>query len=439
MFDIMQGMSESNSHEGRDSCGPSAERLLTLLVATPAELTDGEVIDGLLGLVELSGRVQAAVARFAASFDARSLAAADGARSAAGWLAARTELARPAAAGAVACGRGLRHCPVVDAAAGDGRLGAAKVRALLDVREGLEADFARDEAELVAEVAPLTVAAARNLLDSWRSVMAARAGLDDGPSPADDPDRNSLHLSSTFQGRWRLDADLDASTGEALANAIDAWIERGVRAGALDPTTSRRSQLWARALTELVGVGAHASGPRSQPHADIHLSWDAADLLGQPVASMADLARRRCLTDRGTHLSRFAAQQALCNADVHDLLVLFGLDGSREVLGVTHTRRHATRHERAALIERDRGCVFPGCDAPVRWCDAHHTTPYEIGHHTRLDELVLLCPHHHRLVHRGFTLVRGGDGQITVTRPDGSVMPAVDRRYKLPPPDERAA
>ena len=105
---------------------PSADALVALLGVVPADLTDGEVTDALLDLAELSGRVHVALARFTASFDARSLATVDGARSVAGWVAARTELSRPAAVGALVCGRALRHCPAVDAAATDGRLGQAR-------------------------------------------------------------------------------------------------------------------------------------------------------------------------------------------------------------------------------------------------------------------------------------------------------------------------
>ena len=78
---------------------PSADALVALLGVVPADLTDGEVTDALLDLAELSGRVHVALARFTASFDARSLATVDGARSVSGWVAARTELSRPAAVG----------------------------------------------------------------------------------------------------------------------------------------------------------------------------------------------------------------------------------------------------------------------------------------------------------------------------------------------------
>ena len=125
---------------------------------------------------------------------------------------------------------------------------------------------------------------------------------------------------------------------------------------------------------------------------------------------------------------------ALCNAEIVNLLTVFGLNRPDTVLGVTHTRRYPTDHERHALAQRDRGCVFPGCDAPVRWGHAHHTIDYELGHRTRLDELVLLCPHHHRVVHQpGWTLTRSPTGAIYVTRPDGT--PLADRDH--PPPGHK--
>ena len=434
----------SHSYPGDTPAGPGVPGVLGLLAAIPVELTDGEVSDGLLALITLAGRVQAALARFSDSFDTRCLATVDGARSTAGWVAARTELARPTASAAVTAGRGLRHCPAVDAAAGDGRLGTAKVRMLLDARRDVEELFATHEQALVDEVAPLTVEQARQCIERWRSVALAVAGKDDGPAPADDADRNQVHLSSTFQNRWRLDGDLDSATGEALSNALDAWIDTRIREGVLDPTERRRSSLRAEALVSLVGLSAAAGGSRRQARADIHLSWDAADLLGRPAASLAELARRRCITDRGTTMSHFAADLAMCNSDITDLLVHFGLDGTRTVLGVTHTRRRPTEHERAALIERDRGCVFPGCDAPTHWCDAHHVVPYEIGHRTCLDELVLLCPHHHRQVHRGFQLARSITGHVHVARPDGTRLspePAdgtpIDPHLKIPVQDTR--
>ncbi|WP_370453079.1 HNH endonuclease signature motif containing protein [Micromonospora sp. A202] len=75
-------------------------------------------------------------------------------------------------------------------------------------------------------------------------------------------------------------------------------------------------------------------------------------------------------------------------------------------------RRLVSGPLRRALVLRDRGCAFPGCDRPPRWCDAHHIHHWADGGSTSLTNPVLLCAHHHRHVHRGEWTVRlGGDGR----------------------------
>ena len=427
----------SGGHGGSGSAGFDAVALVALLDADLAELSDGEVTAGLVGLIDLAGRLDATMARLAAAFDTRLLHAFDGARNAAGWLAARTEVSRGRGWGLVHNGRDLRHCPHVDAAAADGRLGSAKVQALLEVRREVEARFGVDEEMLVGLVAPLTVADARHVLARWRLYALAEAGRDDGAEPHADAGRNGFTLSPTLGDRWAAQGDFDTVTGAGIAGALDAWIDARIAAGVLDPTARSRASLRAEALAALVGAGDLAEPGAHQGRARVAITWDAADLLGHPVVDLADLARRRRATDSGVTLAYEVAAMALCNAEIVNLLTVFGLNKPDTVLGVTHTRRYPTDHERHALAQRDRGCVFPGCDAPVRWCHAHHTIDYELGHRTRLDELVLLCPHHHRIVHRpGWALTRSPTGAIYVTRPDHTLLAGRDHPppgHKLPP------
>jgi hypothetical protein len=73
--------------------------------------------------------------------------------------------------------------------------------------------------------------------------------------------------------------------------------------------------------------------------------------------------------------------------------------------------------QRAALAVRDGGCVFPGCDRPLAWCDAHHLWHWVDGGPTDLANLALLCQAHHREVHEGgWRLIRGPDGRFTTSR-----------------------
>lgn len=83
-----------------------------------------------------------------------------------------------------------------------------------------------------------------------------------------------------------------------------------------------------------------------------------------------------------------------------------------------------------ALRSRDGGCRFPGCTRH-RFVDAHHIHHWANGGATSLDNLVLLCRHHHRLVHEGgFGVERNAGAAIRFTRPDGRV---IDEHPQLPP------
>jgi hypothetical protein len=87
-------------------------------------------------------------------------------------------------------------------------------------------------------------------------------------------------------------------------------------------------------------------------------------------------------------------------------------------LDVGRATRVVQPAQRAALAVRDRGCVFPGCDRPLAWCEAHHLQHWLHGGPTNQANLALLCRAHHRAVHEGgWQLARGPDGRFTATPP----------------------
>jgi hypothetical protein len=91
----------------------------------------------------------------------------------------------------------------------------------------------------------------------------------------------------------------------------------------------------------------------------------------------------------------------------------------RQPLEVGRATRVVQPAQRAALAVRDGGCVFPGCDRPLAWCDAHHLWHWADGGPTDLANLALLCRAHHRAVHEGgWQLIRGPDGRFAAHPPD---------------------
>ena len=81
------------------------------------------------------------------------------------------------------------------------------------------------------------------------------------------------------------------------------------------------------------------------------------------------------LLDTGQRLTPTQTRRLAC--DAHLLPAVLGSHG--QVLDVGQSRRLITGALRRALVLRDRGCAFPGCDRPPRWCDGHHIQPWTHG------------------------------------------------------------
>ncbi|HSJ59802.1 MAG TPA: DUF222 domain-containing protein [Jiangellaceae bacterium] len=120
----------------------------------------------------------------------------------------------------------------------------------------------------------------------------------------------------------------------------------------------------------------------------------------------------------GGLISPSTARRIACCAGIQRVV----LDPNGAVLDVGREFRTATPAQFAALNARDGGCAFPGCTRPASWCIAHHIEHWADGGETNLDNLVLLCTHHHTVVHH-----HGWDVQLGPDRlPDFFPPPWVD-------------
>ena len=125
------------------------------------------------------------------------------------------------------------------------------------------------------------------------------------------------------------------------------------------------------------------------------------------------------LEDKG-HVSAETSRRMACDCSIvhwHD-------NEQGEALNIGRKTRSIPPAIRRALKRRDGGCRFPGCSC-TRFVDAHHIQHWADGGETKMDNLILLCRRHHRLLHEeGFSLIRGMDGGIDFTLPDGEIIPA---------------
>ncbi len=132
----------------------------------------------------------------------------------------------------------------------------------------------------------------------------------------------------------------------------------------------------------------------------------------------------------GTAISASEARRLACNADL--LPMVLGADSA--ILDPGRARRLFDRHQRIALAVRDGGCIFPGCERPPAWTEAHHNRSWHDGGPTDLANGCLLCSFHHHLIHQNqWAVVMAADGTPEVIPPphlDPHRKPLRHQRFK---------
>jgi hypothetical protein len=167
----------------------------------------------------------------------------------------------------------------------------------------------------------------------------------------------------------------------------------------------------------------------------VETSWDA-EVGRRPhghhttVVMHLDVKERAASLHLGPLLTESERQYLMCDATCE---VWFERDG--QVIGAGRTTRLINRRLRRALEHRHPTCSVPGCGA-TRGLHAHHIRHWEDGGPTELANLVLVCPYHHRLHHRGTITIAGTAHNLTVTDSAGRLLSAgsLARPPKKPPP-----
>jgi len=150
--------------------------------------------------------------------------------------------------------------------------------------------------------------------------------------------------------------------------------------------------------------------------------------------------RRECgrvTSEDGIDLPASALRRICCDAEIIPVV----LGSTSEVLDVGRLHRLVTAAIWKALVARDHHCRFPGCRRPPLMCHAHHVVHWVDGGTTSLANLLLLCGHHHRLVHSGpWRVELDADRHAEFRPPSGMtrerLVSRVSRLSSRPPPRE---
>ncbi|OKL54798.1 hypothetical protein BSZ39_02125 [Bowdeniella nasicola] len=140
-------------------------------------------------------------------------------------------------------------------------------------------------------------------------------------------------------------------------------------------------------------------------------------------------------TEDGTPISALDLRLLSCDAE----MMFVDIDDLGVPRGSTARSRTISVKLRRELAVRDRGCIFPGCLVPASYCDVHHIVPWAAGGPTVRDNLVLVCPHHHRQLqhdpgdYENWTARMGSDHVPVIIPPrrfDPDQRPITHDRYK---------
>jgi hypothetical protein len=376
--------------------------------------------DQLVQLLEVAERLQAEIVRSVGEWDARADWALDGALSPRSWLTHRAPISGVSASRLVGMARLAREHEATGEALRSGDVSCAHVEVLAPMVRHREPEYERNEAVLVDAAKSMRADAFGVVARHWRGIA------DDELSKLDARaihERRNFHVHKSLFGMGVLDGDLDAEGTEILLKALDHAVPPDPTGGLVPPRTL--AQRRADALVDICGGYLNGTG-QGTPSVNLNVTMDHGTLSGTPPA---DPRQVRCELEGFGPIPLETAFRLACDCSVTRVL----MRGDSEVLDLGRSTRLVSAAIRQAVVIRDRGCAFPGCERPPAWCDAHHLVWWEHGGHTKASNVCLLCRRHHVLCHEGgWKLTRNDDGTYEVTEPPAGHVPT--RRHGRAPP-----
>jgi Domain of unknown function (DUF222)/HNH endonuclease len=319
------------------------------------------------------------------------------------WLAWRCALTPRAAREHVRVARCLGELPLIHEAFACGELSYAKVRALTRVAEP------ENEQELLELARHMTASQLERAVRAYRQVSADEA--------------EDLHALAYSGYTWEPDgslivrARLAPEDGALFVRALEASRDRlqerewSEERGSAEPRRPTSAEAFV-ALAE-TAVASEAAGRSGGERYQVVVHVEADE--GASVL------------EDGPALAPETAERLACDASLVEIVERDGVP-----LSVGRKTRTIPPAMRRALQARDRRCSFPGCENR-RFLHAHHIRHWARGGETKLDNLVLLCPRHHRFVHEaGYAIRDCGNGRLEFRDPWGAPVVNAPR----PPPGD---
>ena len=210
-------------------------------------------------------------------------------------------------------------------------------------------------------------------------------------------------------GRLGIEGAFPAHEGAAIAKALDRLADRApdILDEDDDGHTPHEAALDVRRADALFQLAtAHLADDAATDRATVVVHANAEALATGTMG---------CEIENGPAIHAETALRLACDARIE--VALQNADG--EVVGLGRRDRTPPAWLLRQLRHRDRGCRFPGCEMK-RFLHAHHIHHWSRGGRTDLDNLVLVCHFHHKLVHEyGWRVELLAGGGVRWLRPGG--------------------
>jgi hypothetical protein len=249
-------------------------------------------------------------------------------------------------------------------------------------------------------------------------------------------DASLRHWIDRESGMFHIAGRLDPENGLRVIGKLDNTVERLFHAALPDtcPTDDRKhGHLNALAFLELIdaaslGAPLTAGAMISSPHARAEVSV-VIDLHTLRSGLHEHSVIR---TGHEADLPLETIRRMACEAEIIPVV----LNSKGVVIDIGRASRLATRYQRKAIEAMYSHCAIPDCKVPIAQCQPHHIAYWRDDGPTDMNNLVPLCPQHHRNVHEGNWRLKllAPNRALTVTYPDGHVSTACPTNSK---PQER--
>jgi hypothetical protein len=306
--------------------------------------------------------------------------------------------------------------------------GTLSVDAAESIRKGLgEIDTAVTADRLsVALTALLVEAAGLNADQCFHRARRLRDDLDEAGIAAREKqayDDRYLRIYRLRDGKIRLHGLFTHDDGEFVLSAYDALTgprrggvrfvdkERAAWAKQIQNDPRSTEQIAADSFIQLLKLGSEVDpgkmlGGRRPAVRVIVTQKDLTRQAGLNEDTPAPPTGHGYLEGSAQPISLATVERQICDTGVRGIL----LDDTGQALDVGREQRLFTQQQRTALALRDGGCLWPDCDRPPAWTEAHHLNDWSLHGTTDLADGTCLCHPHHLLLHNnGWRIIREGN------------------------------